>query len=401
MPDTQYHIAHVLPWPSVGGTEHATLRIAQAVGGEQFVSTAFCPGDASPVREMFAAGGFDTAAYRTVAPSYRHPQEFLRVSLGLAREFGRRKIDLVHCSDLLAAYYAAVAGKMARLPVLCHVRCSYPGISRRDQSFLRAVDKFVFVSQDAWRTFGYRVPERRGTVVYDGVDVDEADNNDEAAESVRREFNIPVGTLIVGMVARVAPAKDYATLARAAALVVSQHHAVRFLIVGDHSQVDLNREHYAEVRRVLADLGVAPYFIFTDHREDVARLIGAMDVFVLSTRTEGLPLVILEAMAQAKPVVATAVGGVPEVIRDGETGLLHPPQDEGRLAAQLLALLKDEALCHRLGESGRQFVKANFTHERFATSMTDLYLNLVRRGGRSAANSRSEQSLSHLGRINR
>ena len=401
MPDSQYHIAHMLPWPTVGGTEHATLRIARAVGGERLKSTAFCPGDGSPVREMFAASGFDTVGYRAVAPSYRHPKDFLRVSLGLAREFRRRKIDLIHCSDLLAAYYAAVAGKMARLPVLCHVRCSYPDISRRDQSFLRAVDKFVFVSQDAWRTFGYRVPARRGTVVYDGVDVDEAVDTSGAAESVRREFKLPVGTLIVGMVARVAPAKDYATLARAAALVVAEHRAVRFLIVGDHSQVDLNLAHYAEVRRLLADLGVAPYFIFTGHREDVDRLIGAMDVFVLSTRTEGLPLVILEAMAQAKPVVATSVGGVPELIRDGETGLLHPPRDAGRLAAQLLALLKDEVLRRRLGDSGRQFVKANFTNERFAAGMTNLYLNLVRRRERSAADSRSEHSLNHLGGINR
>lgn len=401
MPNSQYHIAHVLPWSSVGGTEHGTLRIAQAVGGELFRSTAFCPGGASAVREMFAAGGFDTAGYSAVAPSYRHPKEFLRASVGLAREFRRTKIDLVHCSDLLAAYYAGVAGKIARVPVLCHIRCSYPELSRRDQSFLRAVDKFVFVSQDAWRTFGYRVPARRGTVVYDGVSVGEADENDETAESVRREFDIPPDTLVVGMVARVAPAKDYATLARAAALVVSAHRAVRFLIVGDHSQVDLNREHYAEVRRLLSDLGVAPHFIFTDHREDVARLISAMDVFVLSTHTEGLPLVILEAMARAKPVVATAVGGVPELIRDGETGLLHPHEEAGRLAEHLLALLRDETLRRRLGESGRRFVESNFTQGRFAAGMTNLYLDLVSRGGRVATDRQPEQSLSRIGGINR
>ena len=396
MPDTRSHIAHVLPWASVGGTEHATLRIAQAVEGARFTSTAFCPGGASPVQEMFAAGGFNTAGYRGVEPSYRHPKEFLRATFQLAREFRRRRVNLVHCSDLLAAYYAGVAGRMARLPVLCHVRCSYPEISQRDKSFLRAVNRFVFVSHDAWSNFGYRVPARRGTVVYDGVDVLEGEVGEDG-QSVRREFDIPAGVPIVGMVARVAPAKDYATLARAAARVLAAHGAVRFLVVGDRSQVAANRAHYEEVRRVLADCGVAPNFIFTDHREDVTRLIAAMDVFVLSTHTEGLPLVILEAMAQGKPVVATNVGGVPEVVRDRETGLLHPPRDDVRQAEHLLALLRDGSLRARLGQAGRRFVKEHFTRERFAAGMIKLYCEILGHGTQTAASCRPGHSLNQLG----
>lgn len=397
MPTPPYHIAHVLPWPAVGGTEHATLRIAQALEGEQFRSVAFCPGAASPVRALFGAGGFETAVYDAVEPSYRHPSEFLRSTFRLAREFRRRRIALVHCADLLGAYYAAVAGRLAGARVLCHIRCSHPEVARRHRRFLRAVDRFAFVSRDAWRNFGYPVPERRGRVVYDGV-ASRAGGGAAEARGVRQELGIPEGVKVVGMVARVAPAKDFETLARAAARVIAARPAVRFLIVGDHSRVENYREHYARVRRALDAEGVGDYFIFTGHREDVARLVGAMDVFVLSTHTEGLPLVILEAMAQGRPVVATEVGGVPEAVADGENGLLHPPGDDARQAAHLLSLLGDEALAARLGAAGRRRVETEFTPERFAAEMSCLYRDVLGVGGRRAASARHPGALEQVGR---
>lgn len=378
MTEPAYNIAHVLPWPSIGGTELATLRIAQALSGGQFRHVAFCLDDAAPVRDLFRASGFETARYAAVPPSYRHPKAFLRNSYGLAREFKRRNVSVVHCSDLLAGFYAGLAGRLAGLPILCHVRCAFEEISRRDRSFLWPISKFAFVSRDAWEKFGHNVAARRGVVVYDGLDAGARDA--DAGAEVRREFRIDGDVKIVGMVARVAPAKDYATLARAARRVAESGARVRFMIVGDHSGTADYRAHYEEVKRVLADCGVADSFIFTGFREDVARLVAAMDVFVLSTHREGLPLVILEAMAQGVPVVATAVGGVPEVVRHGETGLLHAHGDDDDLAAQLASLLRDEARADELGEAGRRFVRTNFNREQFAGNMEQLYRELLRLG---------------------
>ncbi len=367
-------VAHVLPWSSVGGTEQATLRIAQGVESYGFRSTAFCLDEPqAAVRELFAEAGFETASYRGVEPSYRRPKEFLRASFRLAAEFRSRKTDLVHCADLLAAYYAALAGKLARVPVLCHIRCRYEHLSRRDQSFLRMVNRFVFVSNDTWRNFGYRVPAERGAVVYDGIEINGASKDVEARSSVRSEFGIAENEKIVGMVGRIAPAKDYATLIKAARRVVASHPDVRFLIVGDYSGAETYREHYKEVKMMLAANGVTDHFIFTDFRTDVARLLSAIDVFVLSTNTEGMPLVVLEAMSQAKPVVATAVGGIPEIISDGETGLLHRHTDDTQLAAQIISLLQDERVAAHLGERGRRHVETNFSEELFALNMRDVY----------------------------
>jgi glycosyltransferase involved in cell wall biosynthesis len=375
------NIAHILPWPSVGGTEHATLRLAQAVEA-RYQSKIFCLDEAVSVRNMFAEAGFETLSYQPITPSYRHLKIFLHDSYALAQEFRRRDIHIVHCSDVLAAYYAAAAGRIANLPVLCHVRNRYEHILRRDVNFWRTVNRFIFVSQDTRRRFAYRVPARRTEIVYDGIDILAQAGDSrvarEAKQAVQAEFGLPKHARIVGMVARVAPQKDYETLAKAAARIATAHPEVRFLIVGDNSLEEIHREHYRKVKQMLVDHAVDSLFVFTGFREDVSRMISAMDVFVLSTQFEGFPLVILEALAQAKPVVATAVDGIPEIVFDEVTGLLYPHGDHVRLAEQVISLLASDQRANALGEAGREFVRANFSIDRFATNMVHLYDEVIR-----------------------
>jgi glycosyltransferase involved in cell wall biosynthesis len=381
MHTARYNIAHVMPWAAVGGTEHATLRIARATEGAGFGHVMFCRRDAPEVRDFFEAAGCETEVYEPAEPSYRRADKYTLDSYRLAREFRRRRVDLVHCADVAAAFNAGLAGRLAGARVVCHVRNRHTGLSRRDLSFLRLVGKFVFVSEDTRRKFSYEVPPRRGVVVYDGLEVG-AQEPAEAVAEVRREFGAE-GVKLVGMVARVAPQKDFPTLARAAARVLAERGDVRFMVVGDYEEA--NRGHYEEVRRALEDAGVERQFIFTGFRADVARLMSAFDVFVLCTHFEGLPLVILEAMARGRPVVATAVDGIPEIVIDGETGLLHPHGDDGALAARLLSLLGDEARAARLGEAGREFVKMKWSRERFAADMVGLYRDVLRLDGAGGA----------------
>ena len=390
-----YTIAHVLPFPSVGGTEHATMRLAKSVDASRFSSIAFCLRDAEPVRALVANSGMRCVTYDPPVPSYRHAPSFLRSSLALAREFRRHRVDLVHCADLEAAHQVAVAGWLARLPVLCHIRNRFDDISRRDRSFLFPVAKFVFVSRDTWRRFAYSVPSHRGVVVYDGIEEDATAGGDGAGESVRREFNIPADAPLVGMMARVAPQKDFATLARAAVRVLQVEPETRFLIAGDCASVK-NSAHYEQVRADLQACGVDGAFIFTGLRSDVARLMSALDVFVLSTHCEGFPLVILEAMGCDKPVVATAVDGIPEIVQDGKTGLLFAHEDHESLAAQVLDLLRDRARAQRLGRAGRNLVRSAFNRRQFATSMNAVYDDLLRANSGSVGVAESRSSLESM-----
>lgn len=376
MQKSRYNIAHIMPWQKVGGTECATLRIAQGVEGEEFNNIFFLLPEADAVKQIFEAEGFETLDYQEIEPSYRHGIAFLRDSYSLAQKLKKNKIDLVHCSDLPASYHAALAGRLAGIPVLCHIRNRYAELSRRDQSFLFSVNHFAFVSKESWKHFAYKVPARRGTVVYDGIDV-LPESFSDARESVCRQYNIPESAKIIGMVARVAIQKDYATLVRAAARIVAVEKNVRFLIVGDHSGTLTYRKHFEEVKQLITANGLDPYFIFTDFQSDVIRFLEAMDIFVLSTHFEGLPLVIIEAMAQGKPVIATAVDGIPEIIVPEQTGLLHDHEDDEQLAARILALLRDEEYAVRLGETARETVKKDWSRERFAEDMKNLYRKIL------------------------
>lgn len=381
---TLKRIAHILPFPSVGGTEHATVRIAKAVDPGRFTSIAFCIPSAGPVRQFVSDLGIPCTTYEPPVPSYRHGRAYLHLSIRLARELRRRHVDVVHCSDLQAAHQVALAGRLAGLPVLCHIRNRFESMSRRDRSFLWMVHKFVFVSRDTWRHFAYHVSPKRGTVVYDGIEVPATDDETMDYLSVRREFGIPEHAPVIGMMARIAPQKDFATLARAAARIRKVQPDVRFLIAGDYAS-EKNQRHYREVQAVVRDNGVAESFIFTGYRDDVPRLINALDVFVLSTHCEGLPLVILEAMARAKPVVATAVDGIPEIVHHGESGLLFPHEDDETLASQITRLLTDREWGRRLGSAGRDLVRSAFSSAQFAASMNAVYDSMLSPGSRAFA----------------
>jgi glycosyltransferase involved in cell wall biosynthesis len=379
MTGTQHRIAHIMPWEGVGGTEHAALRIADAVRAAGFDSTFFCLGAAPVVRAFFASAGYDTAVWRDRYPSFDGYRYFLHDSLQLAREFRRRAITIVHCADVPAGAYAALAGRLALVPVICHVRNRYTEVPELERRFLRPVSKFAFVSRGSWRVFGHTVPARRGTVVYDGIDAPGAvtKGDDAASRAVRQEFDIPAAATIVGMIARVDRQKDYETLAKAAARVVADTRNVRFLIVGGYSVETVQQRHFEQVKMWLAAHGVAQYFIFTDFRSDVARLLQAMDIVILSTHYEGLPLVLLEAMARGKPVVATAVDGIPELITNRETGLLFPHQDDVALATHIRSLIRDPEWAARLGTSGWSSVRANFNNEQFRRGILGMYESIL------------------------
>jgi glycosyltransferase involved in cell wall biosynthesis len=297
--------------------------------------------------------------------------------LTLARQFREHHIDLVHCADLLASSHATLAARFAGIPVVCHIRNRFEVIPTRDRTLLPLVRRFVFVSRDTWQRFGHHVDATRGIVVYDGLDVPEVAGAEADRRSVREQFGIPANAPIVGMVARVAPQKDFETLARAAARVLASRPQTRFLIVGDVASAETYRSHYARVQCALETYGVADAFVFTGHRTDVVRLMNAFDVFVLSTHWEGLPLVLLEAMAQARPVVATAVDGIPELVEDGRTGCLYPHADDASLARKLLGLLGDPARARQIGAAGRLVVQTRFSQQQFAASVASVYASVL------------------------
>ncbi len=369
-------IAHLLPWPSIGGVEIATARIIEATR-HQFRHIAFCMPNSAELRSLCEQSGAEVVSYVPPEPSLRHGVRFLKESLLVARELKRLGVDLAHCSETKAAYHNSLAALLAHVPMISHVRSRYSKLSIRDRLGFLPVKRYVFVSKDSRRQFALKVPDSKARILYDAVDIN-GSQDDVDIEGLRDQLGVPAGAPLVGMVARVNPQKDYDTLAAAAALVLTRRPDARFIVVGDNSVVDLNREHYAHVSRRLMDLGIADKFIFTGFRSDTANIISALDIFVLCTHREGLPLAILEAMALGKTIVATAVDGIPEVITHGVTGFLHAHGDSERLADAILGCIEDPGLSKKIGAAARERCKQEYNTAVFADNAAQIYNEFVR-----------------------
>ena len=372
----------MLPFTGVGGTELAQLRLLQAAEGHGVASVAFCTDAAPTVSAFFRSAGVETATwYKRDAPS-RFGASFTVRTAMLAAALLRRRIDIVHCADTTAVTPQVVlACRIARARLVCHVRNRNNELIGPQRAALRRVDHFVFVSRATWQAYGLDVAPEHGTVLYDGVMVDDPAGADDARIAARasaraaivRELGLPDGAPLVGMVARVEPQKDFATLARATARLVREFPDLRVLVLGGTDVTAEQRLHFPQVQQVIADCGVTDHIVFVGFRSDVAQILRALDVSVLATHWEGLPLVLWEAMAQGTPVVATGVDGVPEAIEDGVTGLLVRHDDDAHLAERVAGLLRDPAGARALGDRGRAFARASFSTERFAEQTLRVY----------------------------
>jgi glycosyltransferase involved in cell wall biosynthesis len=183
---------------------------------------------------------------------------------------------------------------------------------------------------------------------------------------VRRAHAIPDDAPVCGIVARLTEAKDHRTLFAAVVLLRESHPGVHCLVVGDGELND-------ELARDVTALGLTPAVHFVGARENVRDYLAAMDVFVLSSITEGLAMTLLEAMAASRPVVATRVGGNPEAVEDGVTGRLVPASDPRALADAIAFLFDHRDVARAMGEAGRARVTSRFSLEAMVAQYKAVY----------------------------
>jgi glycosyltransferase involved in cell wall biosynthesis len=353
-------IVHLVIGGDVAGGQLVALRLARAARarGDE---VAFVAPERGPFTELAAREGFAVE----ILPLRRTFQ--LAAAWRLARLLRARRADVLHTHTLAAAnVLARLAGRAARVPVVSHLhienhfrRATRWLLARLDNATARLAARLVAVSEDTKRAYerqGY--PRGRIEVVYNGVDL-------PANGGYRR--NDPAR---IGEVARLCDVKGQRELLRA----VARLPEARLVLAG--RDLEQGGAFQDELERESERLGIRERVEFGFH-DDVPALLETLDVVALPSWTEGLPLVLLEAMARGRPVVATPVGGTPELVLDGETGLLVPPRDPEALAAALRRLLEDPDLARRLGEAGRARVAERFTAAAQARRILAIYDELV------------------------
>jgi glycosyltransferase involved in cell wall biosynthesis len=307
----------------------------------------------------------------------------LQILLALIRFLRAHPQDVVHTHRNKDNVVGALAAKLAGVPCVIRTvhgraepmsgwqRTKYRAYEALDGIALRrAADRVIAVSRSVAETLESAGCASASIVqIANGIDVEKL-RRGRAPELVRQELGVNPGAPFIGTVGRLSPVKGHIHFLRAARLVLDREPAARFLIVGDGP---LRSELAAEAAR----LGIDRACVFTGSRTDVRDLIGALDIFVLPSLDEGIPMALLEAMALGKPAVATAVGGVPEILTDRVTGMLVAPGDERALADACLELLRDATLTREVRTRATSLVEQRFSHERNGRAIADLYRDVV------------------------
>jgi len=289
----------------------------------------------------------------------------------LFRLLNHHEIHIMHSHEFATNVYASVLSSLTGVPIVAtaHGKNYYGDKWRRRAAyrFVARQSTMVAVSGDLKRFLMERIgiPPGNIRVVHNGIDLSRY-KIQEGNYAVRAELGIRRDQRVIGTVGNLFAVKGQTYLLKACKALVGEFPTFVLLIAGEGDQLDL-------LRKEASDLGIAGNVQFLGFRDDVPSLLQAMDVFVLPSLSEGLPLSILEALALKKPVVATNVGGVPEIMEDGVTGYLVPPRNPEALTDRILLLLREPEVAVRIGQAGRARVEDAFDLETMVREYESLY----------------------------
>ena len=316
---------------------------------------------------------FEKAGIPTYCLNQRKPYD-VRVLTRLAGLLRHHSVDVLHLHLPYAGIVGRIASKMAPVKVVIYTEHN---LWQRYHRLTAAANRWTFgwndaviaVAEEVERSIqchiGLRGKPKLSTIP-NGVDLEYLAALPRGAQGVKEEFHIPLDHQLVVHVANFTPKKRHVDLLAAAQTVLKQEPLVTFLLVG---QGPLE----AATMALAHELGIADRVVFAGLRSDAQALIAGGDLFVLSSEYEGLPVSLLEAMAIGTPVVATRVGGIPEVITDGVEGFLVEPLKPDQLSYKLLNLLHSPELQQRFSENGRKRVQEQFDVRRMVERTEALY----------------------------
>ncbi len=393
-PGAAAKIAYVDHAAETGGAEKSLLDIIERLDRSRYEPLLFCSRaadwldeaqlDGVSVHRLFAPGGLlerkrdelKTGARvgsRDVIAFWRHVWR-------LYRAMRRERSALVHTNTLKTHLLAGAASRMARRPLVWHLRdILHEGkplnwlleAARRFRPTIIAISKAVEQS-----LCGADVDVR---VIYNGTDLSSF-RPDLNREQMRTSLGLAPSDIAVVIVGRLTPWKGHRELLRAFASAAKQHPGLRLLVVGEVAFWEDTYE--TELKQMAGDLQIAGGVQWLGFRDDVPELLGASDIFALPSVDEPFGRAIVEAMAGERPVVGTRSGGVPEIVVEGETGLLVPPGDDRELATALSRLAESEGLRRRMGKAGRERAMRLFDVDQTAARVQELYEEMLSGGGK-------------------
>jgi glycosyltransferase involved in cell wall biosynthesis len=365
-------ILHIVEDLKVGGLEKVLASIVLSLDKTKYDVQVWCLARGGDTAQALIDKGISLKILNL--ESYYNPLNIIHLGLAMKRE----RFQLIHAHGYFAGTFGRLAAIMSRVPVLiAHVHSTYYHYSKRNlliEKFLSYfTDKIICVSQAVERfvTVNERIRKEKTCLIYNAVAPPESLLNDDFRNELRRSLGFESEAIVIAVVASLTANKGHGFLISAFRQIFSTHPSVRLLIVGDGP---LREQLEIVTRQLMLDRAV----VFTGIRQDVFSLLQTADIFVLpSQEREGLGVALIEAMAVGLPVIGTDLGGIPEVIEDGENGFLVSPGSSEQLAEALRKLVADQALRTGMGLRGRQMYEEKFTMPKMIQQIETLYDQLL------------------------
>lgn len=367
-------VLHTVEDLKIGGIETLIASIAAGLDPTRFTVEVWCLARGGRIADELAEKGIPVNILGM--KSYYNPLHVLR----LGRLMREGRFHVLHTHGYFAGTFSRMAAPFGRVPVIIHhVHSTYTHYSPRNiriERFLsRFTDQTVCISKAVQnfvlQTLGVRKDKTR--VIYNGVPshVDESCGIDR--ETMRARLGIKKEDLAIIVVAHLTANKGHQILFEAMDLLGKKALGAKLIVVGDGPL-------RSDLQSLASRLGIAPAVIFAGYRRDVMSLLRMSDLCVLPTQTrEGLGIALLEAMAMGLPVVGSNLGGIPEVIEEGETGFLVAPGSSAELSQAIERLARDPSLRQRMGRKGRERYEQKFTLQKMLHHIESLYDELLGR----------------------
>lgn len=338
-----------------GGGQISLLGLIKGLNQGRFHPFVVCPADGSLVDEL-SKMGVETQIIRMETLRNLNIFSWMRTIHRLIQLIKGIKIDLIHSNGSRATIYGGIAARLTNTPLIWHVRIA-DSDRLLDKLLARLAAKIIVISKAVGKRFDWlKNKEEKIVVIYNGIDLEKF-NPWINGEKIREEFHLSFQTPLVGIVGRLDWYKGHGYFLQAAKKIAEAIPDTHFLIVGDG-------EYKKRLENIRKELGLNENVLFTGNREDIPQILAGIDIFLLSSVSEGFGRSVAEAMACGKPVVATRAGGIPEIVVDGRTGILVPPRDSNAMACAIIELLKDREKGKDMGRKGRKRVEGFFSIER-------------------------------------
>ena len=369
-------VLHIIWSLDLGGAEQVVVDLVRNLDRKIYTPVVCCLNDKGRYAPLVEKEGIKVIAMN------KAPKFDLFLILQLVRLIRREEIDLIHTHLFTSNLWGRIAAWIAGVPAVSTehgMDVWRPALYLKLDSILTPVSRrMIFVSEGVRKFYSEKNPSLngRGRVVYNGINIGLFADHATTPKKAKHALGLPADAKVVGIVGRLVPEKAHEDFIDAIRILSQEDPSIIGLVIGEgECEKALHKKVY--------DLGIEKNIHFAGYRNNLQDLYPAMDVFVMSSLREGLPLTMLEAMAAGVPVVATEVGGIPECIRDKQSGLLIPPRNPRALAEAIRKILNDDGLRQTLIAGAKADVTARFSIERMVKDHEAVYqdvMNMSREG---------------------